>query len=407
MKIGLIIEQLRNTGGAYQACYLAQELQNKGHEVTVYTVNNKIEELEPFLIKDLNIKSCNYRNSIGDKPHSSVVGLLFYYFYIFKLTYLLTKLLIVENIDVLNPHEWPMQWPCSIIKIIKKTPVVWVCNDIWHTSDHKIYKEKRLVFKYAHLIFLQWVDKFFTYFIDEIVVLDNRIKNIVDGYYKRHSLIVRSGINLDIFKSAKSKKKARTELNLSNNEFIFLCLQVFYPHRRFEDAILAFKEIIRNKHNDKNIKLYIVGSDRYSKNYASFLNKLIKKESLGEWIVMKTDFLRQEALIDYLSSADVFILPNVEQTWGLIVIEAMALQKACIVSDGAGVHEIIRDGINGFIYRAKNIQELSKQMDKLLTNEILRTNIGKRAQEYINNNFSWNKYATNMEKVFLQLTISR
>ncbi len=77
-------------------------------------------------------------------------------------------------------------------------------------------------------------------------------------------------------------------------------------------------------------------------------------------------FKNQSELPDYFALADVLVLPSKRENWGLIVNEAMSAECAIIVSDevGCGI-DLVKQGENGFIFKARDINALSQYLNEL------------------------------------------
>jgi glycosyltransferase involved in cell wall biosynthesis len=66
------------------------------------------------------------------------------------------------------------------------------------------------------------------------------------------------------------------------------------------------------------------------------------------------------------NAAATFILPSRSDTWGLVVNEAMAAGLPVLVSTATGCHrDLVENGINGFVFDPKNVDELAKLMSKV------------------------------------------
>ncbi len=68
----------------------------------------------------------------------------------------------------------------------------------------------------------------------------------------------------------------------------------------------------------------------------------------------------------YFHHTDVFVLPTLEDTWGLVVLEAMLLGKPVLCSTGAGASELIVEGDNGYCFEPDQPQDLAAAMAKLI-----------------------------------------
>jgi glycosyltransferase involved in cell wall biosynthesis len=80
------------------------------------------------------------------------------------------------------------------------------------------------------------------------------------------------------------------------------------------------------------------------------------------------------------ADADVFVLPSVEDGFGLVTLEAMNAGLAVIVSDHAGSAEVVRDGVNGFVVAARHAVALASLLDDLLSDRGRRTRMGANAR---------------------------
>lgn len=75
--------------------------------------------------------------------------------------------------------------------------------------------------------------------------------------------------------------------------------------------------------------------------------------------------------------ADVLVLPSSFEPWGLVLNEAMCFRLPVIVSDRVGAAaDLVRDGVNGFIYPVGNIQSLADRLQRVLANEQVREEMG-------------------------------
>jgi len=80
-------------------------------------------------------------------------------------------------------------------------------------------------------------------------------------------------------------------------------------------------------------------------------------------------FRNQSGLTGYYDPCDVFVLPSVYEPWGLVVNEVMNAGRAVIVSDQVGCGaDLVRNGENGYIFKATQISELANAISKILEN---------------------------------------
>ncbi len=394
MKIAIIVLSIENGGITNLILNFAKELRKKGHTPIIYTLNNKMD----YLDKDSknSIKSANLPDS-KVKDYISPISFLFYVYDLFRKSYRLFRLvaLDIDDIDIYNPHGWISQWAAVYLKFKKNAPIVWSFYDVWHIPGNEFSIENRRFFRYDKKIILAPIDKLISSRVDIIVSLSDKINKIALNYYHKKNKVIRSGISKDFFKFKKKPSKGK--------KFTFLCFSIFLPYRRFEDAVNAFEMLLIEYNYTYNLKLKIVGSDKYDSNYAAKIKDLIKKKNLQKFISLDNKTLRLKEVISNYTNSDVFIYPNEKQTWALCVVEAMAIGLPCIVSDDSGIHEIIKNNNNGFIYRTKDVNALYKKMDILYKNKSLRNKIGNNASEFVYKNLLWEKFVNKMINIFKDL----
>ena len=83
----------------------------------------------------------------------------------------------------------------------------------------------------------------------------------------------------------------------------------------------------------------------------------------------------------YFKNADVFVLPTLEDTWGVVTLEAMLLGKPILCSTGAGTAELVAPGDNGYIFAPDDTEQLAALMQRFLDEPALIPVMGERSQQ--------------------------
>lgn len=89
----------------------------------------------------------------------------------------------------------------------------------------------------------------------------------------------------------------------------------------------------------------------------------------------------------YYAAADCFVFPSYREGFPNTVIEAGAMGLASIVTDINGSREIIENGVNGLIIPSKDSDALYDAMEKMLTEDSLRSELASRARSYVASRF--------------------
>lgn len=92
-----------------------------------------------------------------------------------------------------------------------------------------------------------------------------------------------------------------------------------------------------------------------------------------------TGFLAGDELSRAYASADVFVFPSPNDTFGIAVLEAMSSGVPVVVTDRMGPQELVKDGLTGLVTRGP--REFRDGLDRLIRDAALRRQIGKSARE--------------------------
>ncbi|HEX8707959.1 MAG TPA: N-acetyl-alpha-D-glucosaminyl L-malate synthase BshA [Pyrinomonadaceae bacterium] len=89
---------------------------------------------------------------------------------------------------------------------------------------------------------------------------------------------------------------------------------------------------------------------------------------------------KQPKIVDYLSAADVLLLPSEQESFGLAALEAMACEVPVIASRVGGVPEVVTDGETGCLSEVGDVEKMSADAVLLLADADARREMGLRAR---------------------------
>jgi glycosyltransferase involved in cell wall biosynthesis len=94
-------------------------------------------------------------------------------------------------------------------------------------------------------------------------------------------------------------------------------------------------------------------------------------------------FVPYEHIGAYYHACDVFILPSLEDTWGITVAESMVFGKPVLCSRQAGVRELVQHGKNGFQFDPLRPEELAGYMARFVCEPELMESMGANSRQII------------------------
>jgi len=119
-------------------------------------------------------------------------------------------------------------------------------------------------------------------------------------------------------------------------------------------------------------------------------------------------FLNQSRIAEAYVAADVFVLPSAfQETWGLVVNEAMNFELPILVSDQVGcAKDLVQHGENGFVFPSGKVQALTKHLALLVASPASRRDFGLRSAEIVSR-YSIESCATQVVQACLAASTSK
>ncbi len=220
--------------------------------------------------------------------------------------------------------------------------------------------------------------------IDGAIAVSETAKESFSKYFPGDYRIIPNGVDIDRF-TPHFKKQKGTVLFVGRLE----------ERKGLKYLIKAFKII---KDRGRNLKLIVVGGG-YRK-YRMDIPNGIKNS------IHFTGFVSPEALPEYYKRAEIFVSPATgAESFGIVLIEAMASATPVLASDIPGYRIVIRDKENGILVPPKDPSAIAEGIITLLDNKKMRQKIVKNglktAQFY-----SWDKIAKQIIDFYYEINPS-
>ena len=242
------------------------------------------------------------------------------------------------------------------------------------------------------------------YFIARIITVSSAVKRFItkDGKIPPEKIeLVFLGIDLKRYERT-DPLKIKKEFAIAENAPVIGMVGRFQAVKGHPYFIEAAKEI---KKEVPGCKFLLVGArlfDRPSdRGYPDEIRRMIVGAELENDVIL-TGF--REDVPDILSSLNVLAFPSLRESFGLVVVEAMAVGVPVVSSRCEGPEDIIEDGITGLFVPTKDSGALSTAIVSLLKDPARARFLASTAKARVTSVFDIKAQAKKIENIYAALT---
>ena len=177
------------------------------------------------------------------------------------------------------------------------------------------------------------------------------------------------------------------KLGLQPNKYILFASRLV-REKGAHYLISAFKKL------DTDCLLVIAGDAKGEEPYKDELRALAENDPR----ILFPGFVHGRLLDELFSHARLYVQPSEIEGLSIALLEAMSYGNACLVSDIPENLEAI--GETGFNFISKNVEDLTKQMQKALSDPKKLLDTGKLAQIRVRDSYSWDRITDQLEEIY-------
>lgn len=316
---------------------------------TMIEMNNSFKECEITLL-------CYTDGELIEKAKKNNINTIVYNFKndIRKLkvisTFLrLRKILKKNKLDIVHSNE---VIPAIILGILIKVnrldcKSIWTCHGQWYKFN---FVKKFLIKKY----------------IDKIIAVSNAVRSNLLNYID-NSMIekISLGINIDKFQNGEDSN-IKKEFSITNNQLLISSIGRFQEIKGQKFAVEVCKLLSEEK---IDYKFLMVGDSIFDnqkdEEYKKEVINLIKRYNLEKNIKLLG---KREDIPDILKAVDILMIPSINESFGMVLIEAFAAECIVISNPCDGPKEIINNNENGILLEKRDPYLMRKEIIKLMNN---------------------------------------
>jgi len=213
--------------------------------------------------------------------------------------------------------------------------------------------------------------------LDGLIAVSTVARDSVSKYFPGQYRIIPNGIDTDRFIPDLKPIEALAQYSPK-----ILFVGRFEPRKGLKYLLQAFPMIL---HEVPAAKLVVVGQGFLERYYRHYVEEHIKGS------VLFVGHVKPEELPRYYASCDVYCSPATgAESFGIVLLEAMATETPIVCSDIPGYRTLMEDGREGIFFNARDPGSLAKKIVALIKDPGARKEMGARGRVKALK-YDWNK----------------
>ena len=232
-----------------------------------------------------------------------------------------------------------------------------------------------LIWLYEHIVFPKTVAK-----MQKIICSSAFVKESLFSGFGERAAVVTPGVDTKVFKPAVFREK-------NKNEIAFVCN--FASMHRLKGLYVLIEAVRSLVDTFPDISIKIIG----------------EKGAIHEKFITFVGPKRGDELVEEIRTSDLLVLSSLApaESFGMVLIEAMACKLPVVGTIAGGIPEVIEDGRDGFIVPSGNPHALAERIGKLLSDRTLRDTMGEEGFKKVTAQYTWEKKAAETNAILLQV----
>jgi glycogen(starch) synthase len=196
-------------------------------------------------------------------------------------------------------------------------------------------------------------------------------------------------------------RKIRAKYDVKDDEEMILFIGRLVGVKGVDKLIMALPHILQK---NPKAKLVIVGSG----DLQEYLMNLVKVTKMSDFVKFRFEFIPEEERILHYAACDVAVFPSFYEPFGIVVLEAMAMERPVVVGGAgiSGMREIVvccGDEQCGYHIDPNNPSDIAWGINSVLENADKKKWLGKNGRKRVQNEFTWDKVAAKTLGLYEQI----
>ena len=264
-------------------------------------------------------------------------------------------------------------------------PFVYEVRGFWEVTRSSRDEKFENTAKYR---FMQLFEALTARHADHVITITSAMKEelMMRGVPEERISIAYNSVDPQRFIPRPRNLELAAQLGIPENVPVIGYVGSFVDYEGLDDLVTACAQL---KTSGLDFRLLLVGDGAVFED----LKRQVEESGLADKTIM-TGRVPHEMVEEYYSLVDIAPFPR--KPWQVCELvsplkpyEAMALQKAVVVSSTRALTEIVTHEHNGLVFAKGDVGDLQEKLERLLRDDALRVGLGKTARQWIERERSW------------------
>ena len=190
--------------------------------------------------------------------------------------------------------------------------------------------------------------------------ISEAVKDNVSSHlpFQRHA-VLHNAVPMNEVDASVARRDAESR-GIKDWDYLIVIPGRIHPSKGQEFFISSIAEML--KEFTHRIYVVMVGGGLHSEQ----INLLIRRYQLESQVYI-TGMVDNKILLSYLKLSDLTVIPSINEGFGNVAVEGLMQGATMLASDAGGLKEIIKDGLNGFLFRRLDKDHLREKLQAIIT----------------------------------------
>ena len=245
--------------------------------------------------------------------------------------------------------------------------------------------------------FVQWLTSKLP--ATRVVTNSQWTRNMLAECLKITAEVIDNGIELERFAYNQDDGAAiRQELGIESDALVISSIGRLIPMKGHHIFLRAFAASLADW---PTARALVVGGSDWGEEYGLYLQQLAVELGITNQVIF-TGY--RDDVQKLFMASDIFVHANtIHESFGLTIVEAMAVKRPVIATKTGGPEEIVLHGQTGFLVEPDNVSEMASYMRHLAGDPDLRQRLGEAGAARARQKYALSRMAQEFERVLLEL----